>query len=130
MSAWDEPERGLRLVYLAFGLVIAYILVPYAFGQLGVTGGVSYLFALFCAVSNATFFRMVRVNKVQYVPLALVAPFAIIVGIVGSAAIRPLIGDAKNVALAQDFAGALIILGVFAFLTLWFRRLQSGNPYG
>ena len=130
MSARDEPARGLRVIYLLLGLGFAYLLVPYAFRELGVTGGVSYLFAVFSAVSNATFFRMVRVNRAEYIPLALVAPIAIIVGIVGSAAIRPLIGDAKNSALAQDFIGALIILGVFAFLTLWFRRLQSGNPYG
>ena len=63
------------------------------------------------------------------VPLGLTAPFLILVGVTASLAIRPLLGDAKNVALAEDFAGAVIILGVFAVMTLWFRRLQSGSLY-
>ena len=103
-----------------FRLLVVYILVPFAFSELGVIGGASYQFAMF--------FRMVRIGRADYIPLPLVALIAIMVGLIGSSAIRPLIGDAKDVALAQDFIGALIILGVFTFMTLWFRRWQSGNP--
>ena len=130
VSAWDEPARGLRLIYLVVGLFVAYLLAPYSFRELGVMGGISYLIALFGAVSNAMFFRIVRVGRADLIPLGLVAPIAIFVGLAGSKAIRPLLGDAKNAALAQDFVGALIILAIFGFLALWFRRWQSGNPYG
>ena len=84
---------------------------------------------MFGALSNATFFRVVRVGRADYIPLGVVAPFAILVGVVGSKAIQPLMGDAKNAALAQDFLGAFIVLAIFGFLALWFRRWQSGNPY-
>ena len=129
-SASNEPAPGLRVLYLIAGLVIACYLVPDAFRELGVMGGVSYLVALFGAVSNATFFRVVRIGRVDYIPLGLVAPIAIFVGVAGSAAVRPLLGDAKNAALAQDFAGALIILAIFGTLSFWFRQWRSGNPYG
>lgn len=76
------------------------------------------------------FFRIVRVGRADYIPLGLVAPFAIFVGVAGSKAIRPLIGDATDVALAQNFVGAVVILAIFGFFALWFRRWQSGNPYG
>ena len=128
-SAWAEPALGLRFLYLAFGLVLAFALVPHAFREFGVAGGASYLFALFSTVSNATFFRIVRVGPAEYIPLGLMAPIAIFVGLAGSQAIRPLLGDARAAALAEDFAGAFIILAVFAAITLWFRRWQSGNPY-
>ena len=36
---------------------------------------------------------------------------------------------ARNAAFAEDFVGAAIILVVFALMTLWFRRLQSGKLY-
>ena len=129
-SALDEPALGLRLLYLAFGLLIAFYLVPPAFRELGGVGGISYLVALFGAVSNATFFRVARVGRAAYIPLGLVAPIAIFVGLAGSSAVRPLLGDAKNAALAQDFAGAAIILAIFGVFSLWFRQWQSGNPYG
>ena len=129
-SAMHEPARGLRFLYLVGGLVIAVLLVPHAFRELGVTGGISYVFALFVAVSNATFFRVARVGRADYIPLGLVAPIAIFVGVAGSAAARPLLGDAKNAALVQDFAGALIVLAVFGVLTVLFGRWRSGNPYG
>ena len=128
--AWHEPALGLRLLYLVVGLFVAYLLVPYAFRELGVMGGISYLVAVFGAVSNAMFFRIVRVGRADYIPLGLVAPISIFVGLAGSKAIRPLIGDATDAALAQDLVGALFILAIFGFFTLWFRRLQSGNPYG
>ena len=128
-SALDEPALGLRVLYLIFGLVIAVYLVPDAFRELGVTGGISYVVALFGAVSNATFFRVARIGRADYIPLGLVAPIAIFVGVAGSAAVRPLLGDAKNAALAQDFAGALIILGIFGILSHLFRQWRSGNPY-
>ena len=130
VSASNEPAPGLRLLYLAFGLLIAFYLIPPAFRELGVMGGISYLVALFGAVSNATFFRVAKVGRADYIPLGLVAPIAIFVGLAGSAAVRPLLGDARNAALAQDFAGALIILAIFGVFSLWFRQWRSGNPYG
>ena len=81
------------------------------------------------AISSATFFRTVRVGRIKYVPLGLTAPFLILIGVTASIAIRPLVGDAKNAALVEDFIGAAIILGVFALMPLWFRRLQSGSLY-
>ena len=81
------------------------------------------------AISSATFFRAVRVGRVTYVPLGLTSPFLVLVGVAGFLAVRPLLGDAKNAALAEDFIGAAIILGVFALMGLWFRRLQSGSLY-
>ena len=128
-GAWREPARPLRFLYLILGLLIANALVPVAFGQLGTMGGVTYLFAVLMALLDATFFRAVRVGRIKYVPLGLTAPFLILVGVAASLAIRPLLGDAKNAALAEDFVGAVIILGVFALLTLWFRRWQSGSLY-
>ena len=130
VSAWGEPVRGFRLVCLVVGLFLAYLLIPSSFREWGVMGGISYLIALFSAVSNAMFFRIVRVGRADYIPLGLIAPFAIFAGVAGSKAIRPLIGDATDAALAQDLVGALFILAIFGFFTLWFRRLQSGNPYG
>ncbi len=130
-SASNEPALGLRILYLFVGLVIAFYLVPHAFQELGVTSGISYAVAVFGAVSNATFFRVARIGRTNYIPLGLVAPIAILVGVVGSAGVAsPLLGDAKNAALAQDFAGALIILAIFGILSLWFRQWRSGNPYG
>ena len=128
-SAWREPALGLRFLYLIVGLFVAAHLIPYAFRELGVMGGISYLVALFGAVSNALFFRVVRVGRAEYVPLGLVAPIAIFIGLAGSTAIRPLLGDAKDAVLAEDFVGALVILAFYGFLALWFRRWQGGNPY-
>jgi hypothetical protein len=127
--AWGEPARELRIIYLLFGLVLSAFLVPSAFNDIGFAGGLSYLFALSVALSNATLFRIVRVGRADYIPLGLVAPFAILIGIIGSGAIRPLLGDAKNAALAGDLIGAIVVLAVFAALWLWFREWQSGNPY-
>ncbi len=128
-SAWREPARPLRFLYLILGLLIANALVPVAFDQLGVVGGVSYMFALLLTILNATLFRAARVWRVKYVPLGLTAPFLILVGVTASLAIRPLLGNARNAAFAEDFVGAAILLGVFALMTLWFRRLQSGKLY-
>ena len=128
-GAWREPARPLRFLYLILGIFIANALVPVAFDWLGTLGGVSYLFAVLMAILDATFFRAVRVGRFRYVPLGLSAPFLILVGVTASIAIRPLLGDAKNAALAEDFVGALIILGVFGLMTLWFRRWQSGRLY-
>ena len=100
---------------------------PVAFSQLGTIGGFPYLFAVLLAISSATFFRTVKVRRIKYVPLGLATPFLILVGVSDSIAIQPLLGDAKNAPLAEDFIGAVIILGVFALMTLWFRRLQSGS---
>ena len=130
VAAWHEPALGLRVVYLVIGLIVAYSMVPYSFRELGVMGGISYLIAVFGAVSNAMFFRMVRVGRADYIPLGLVAPIAIFVGLAGSKAIRPLLGEARNAALAEEFVGAAVILAIFGFFALWFRRWQSGNPYG
>ena len=127
--AWREPARPLRFLHLVLGLLIANSLVPVAFSQLVAIGGVSYLFAVLMVLLDATFFRAVRVGRIRYVPLGLTAPFLILVGVSASLAIRPLLGDAKNAALAEDFIGAAIILGVFALMALWFRRLQSGSLY-
>ena len=65
----------------------------------------------------------------KYVPLGLATPLLILIGVSGSIAIQPLLGDAKNAALFEDYIGAAIILGVFALLTLWFRRWRSGSLY-
>ena len=127
--AWREPARPLRFLYLVLGLLIANSLVLVAFSQLGAIGGVSYLFAVLMVLLDATFFRAVRVRRVTYVPLGLTSPFLVLVGVAGFLAVRPLLGDAKNAALAEDFIGAAIILGVFALMALWFRRLQSGSLY-
>ena len=128
-SAWYEPHTELRLMGLGIGIVITWVLIPTAFDDLGLMRGVSYCVAVYLAFSNATFFRIARVGYGRYVPLGLVAPIFILIGVIGSSAIRPLIGDAKNAALAQDFAGALFILGVFAVMTSLFRLWRSGNPY-
>ena len=129
ISAWHEPDLAIRLVFLGVGFVVTCVLVPIIFRDLGLIRGVSYFFAVYLAFSNATFFRIVKVGRDRYIPLGLVAPIFILVGVVGSGAIRPLIGDAKNAALAGDFVGAAVILGVFAVMTLLFRLWQSGNPY-
>ena len=128
-SAWREPVRGLRFIYLALGLAIAYLLVPFVLDRLGAIGAVSYLVCVVFAMLNATFFRVVRVRRRIYVPLGLVAPIAILMGVSGSLAIRPMLGDAKNAALAQDFAGAIVILAVFLLMWLVFRRWQGGTLY-
>ena len=44
------------------------------------------------------------------------APIAIFVGLAGSKAIRPLLGEAKNAALAEDFVGAVVILAILRVL--------------
>lgn len=128
-AAWREPVRGLRFMYLILGLAIAYLLVPFVLDRLGAIGSVSYLFCVVLAMLNATFFRVARVRRKLYVPLGLVAPIAILMGVYGAAAIRPMLGDATNAALAQDFAGAIVILAVFVVMWLIFRRWQSGTLY-
>ena len=129
-TAWREPARPLRFLYLVLGLFIANALIPVAFSQLGTIGGFPYLFAVLLAISSATFFRTVKVRRVTYVPARTDLPHSsILVGVAGFLAVRPLLGDAKNAALAEDFIGAAIILGVFALMALWFRRLQSGSLY-
>ncbi len=128
-AAWREPVRGLRFIYLALGLAIAYLLVPFVLDRLGAIGVVSYLVCVIFAMLNATFFRVVRLRRKVYVPLGLVAPIAILMGVSGAAAIRPMLGDATNAALAHDFAGAVVILAVFLLMWLIFRRWQSGTLY-
>jgi len=126
-AAWREPARGLRFIYLALGLAIAYLLVPFVLDRLGVIGAVSYLVCVLFAMLNATFFRVVKLRRRIYIPLGLVAPIAIIMGVFGSSAIRPMLGEAKDSALAQDFTGAAVILAVFLLMWLIFRRWQSGT---
>ena len=128
ISAWHGPRRELRLLGLAIGLAITCVLIPANFRDLGLMGGASYVVAVYLAMSNATFFRITRVGR-RYVPLGIVAPLFIQVGVIGSSAIRPLVGDAKEAAMAQDVVGAVVILSVYAALALWFRLWQSGNPY-
>ena len=128
-SAWQGPYRDLRLLGLGMGVLITWFLIPAVFDDLGFVRGASYFFAVYLAFSNATFFSIARVGRDRYIPLGAVAPIFILVGVIGSSAIRPLIGDAKDAAMAQDFIGALVILVVFAMMTLWFRLWQSGNPY-
>ena len=128
-SAWRKPVRGLRFVYLAVGLTLAYLLAPVVFTRLGPIGGVSYLFAVFLVMLDATFFRVAKVRWKVLIPLGLVAPIAILMGEFGASAIRPMLGDAKNAALAQDFIGAIVILAVFLIMWLVFRRWQSGTLY-
>ena len=128
-AAWREPVRGLRVVYLVLGLALAYVLAPFVFGRLGAIGGAAYLLGVLAAMLDATFFRVARVRRRVYVPLGLVAPVAILMGVFGSSAIRPMLGDAKNAALAQDFIGAVVILAVFVLMALVFRRWQRGSFY-
>ena len=128
-SAWHEPHLELRLLGLGMGVIVVWILIPAVFDDLGFMRGASYSIAVYLAISNATFFRIARVGRDHYVPLGLVAPVFILGGVIGSSAITPLIGDARDAAMAQDFIGAIVILGVFAVMTLWFRLWQSGNPY-
>lgn len=128
-NEWNAPSRGLRLIYLFFGLIIALVLIPEAFKSMGIIGGISYLITLFVALSNATFFRMVKINRTNYIPLGLVAPIVIFVGVAGSGAIKSLLGDAGRAARTGDFVGAAIILIVFAIFTLLFNKWKSGNPY-
>ncbi len=97
--------------------------------RLGPIGGPSYLFCVFLALLNATFFRVAKVRWKVYLPLGLVAPIATLMGVFGASAIRPMLGDAKNAALAQDFIGAIVILAVFLIMWLVFRRWQSGTLY-
>ncbi len=87
------------------------------------------MIATLMAIFDAAFFRTVRIGRFKRAPSALMAPFLILAGVTASFAIRPLLGDAKNAALAQDFVAAVIILGCFALMSLWFRRLQSGRLY-
>ena len=96
---------------------------------MGTIGTVSYLVCVLFAMLNATFFRVVKLRRKIYIPLGLVAPIAILMGVFGAAAIRPMLGDAKNAALAHDFAGAIVILAVFLLMWLVFRRWQSGALY-
>ena len=128
-SAWQGPYRDLRLLGLGMGVLITWFLIPAVFDDLGVVRGASYFFAVYVAFSNATFFSIARVGRDRYIPLGAVAPIFILAGVIGSSAIRPLIGDAKDAAMAQDFLGALVILAVFAVMTLWLRHWRSGNPY-
>ena len=127
-SAWHGPHRELRWFGLGIGALITWVLIPAVFDDLGFVRGASYFFAVYLAFSNATFFSIARVGRDSYVPLGAVAPVFILVGVIGSSAIRPLIGDAKDAAMGQDFVGALVILAVFAVMTLLFRQWQSGNP--
>lgn len=129
VSEWHAPARSLRLMYLGMGLVIAYVLVPAAYGELGFLGAGSYILAMLSAISNATVFRIVKIGRTDYIPLGLMAPIAILIGIVGSNAIKPLLSDAKEAALAHDFIGAAAVIGVFIAMNLWFRKWKSGNPY-
>ena len=128
-SAWQGPYRDLRFLGLGIGVLITWFLIPAVFDDLGFVRGASYFFAVYLAFPNATFFSIARVEGGRYIPLGAVAPIFILAGVIGSSAIRPLIGDAKDAAMAQDFLGALVILAVFAVMTLWFRHWQSGNPY-
>ena len=128
-SAWQGPYRETRLLGLVMGILTTWLLIPAVFSDLGFVRGTSYFFAVYLAFSNATFFSIARVGRDHYIPLGAVAPVFILVGVIGSSAIRPLISDAKDAAMAQDFIGALVILVVFAVMTLWFRLWQSGNPY-
>ncbi len=70
-----------------------------------------------------------KLRRKIYVPLGMVAPIAILMGVFGSSAIRPMLGDVKNAALAQDFIGAIVILAVFLIMWLVFRRWQTGTLY-
>ena len=128
-SAWRGPYRDLRWLGLGMGILATWVLIPAAFDDLGFVRGASYFFAVYMAFSNATFFSIARVGRDHYVPLGAVAPISILASVIGSSAISPLIGDVKDAAMAQDFLGALVILAVFAVMTLWFRHWQSGNPY-
>ena len=99
-SAWRGPHRDLRLLGLGMGILITWVIVPAVFDDLGYVRGVSYFFAVYLAFSNATFFGIARVGRDGYIPLGAVAPIFILAGVIGSVAIRPLIGDAKDAVVA------------------------------
>ena len=121
-SAWQGPNREIRLLGLVIGILTIRLLTPIVFGDLGFVSRTSYLFAVYLAFSNATFFSIARVGRNRYFPLGAVAPVFIFVGAIGSSAIRPLISDAKDAAMAQDRIGALVILVVFVVILPRFRR--------
>ncbi|MBM3945647.1 MAG: hypothetical protein FJ317_09220, partial [SAR202 cluster bacterium] len=52
--AYGEPMLELRLLYLLIAAIVSVVLIPVAFKDMGIVGGISYLFALFMATSNAT----------------------------------------------------------------------------
>lgn len=128
-AAWRGPYRDRRLLGLCMGILITWFLIPAVFDDMGFVRGASYFFSVYMAFSNATFFSIAKVGRDQYVPLGAVAPIFILVGVIGSSAIRPMLGDANDAAMAQDFLGAVVMLAVFGVMTLWFRKWQSGNPY-
>ena len=128
-SAWKQPRLGLGLLGLCMAIVVTWVLIPAAFSDLGTIRGVSYFTAVYLAMSNATFLKVARCGRNRHFPVGAVAPIFILAGVIGSSAIRPLIGEAKDAALAKDFVGAVIILGVFGVMMLWFRSLQRGTPY-
>ncbi|MBM3941097.1 MAG: hypothetical protein FJ318_09540 [SAR202 cluster bacterium] len=82
------------------------------------------------AMSNAMFFRVARVQRVSYIPLGLVAPIAIYLGVLGSRAARPLLGDAADSARAGDFMAAGVTLAVFLALSLVLGKWKGGQAYG
>ena len=127
-SAWNQPHLGLGLLGLCIAIAVTWVLIPAAF-DLGTIRGVSYFIAVYLAMSNATFLKVARFGRRRYLPVGAVAPIFILAGVIGSSAIRPLIGEAKDAALARDSVGALIILGVFGVMMCWFRSLQRGSPY-
>ena len=128
-SAWQGPYRITRFSGLVIGIPTALYFIPAVFDGLGLMSGISYLFAVYLAFSNATFFSIARVGRNRYFPLGAVAAVFILVGVIVSSAISPLISDAKDAAMAQDCIGALVLLVVFVVMMRCFRLWQSGNPY-
>ena len=127
-SAWGEPARIIRMVYLAVGVLFSCHLIPDAFQQFGRIGGGSYLLAPYRALSSATLFKAVRVPH-GWIPLGLVAPIFIFLGVAGSDHIKPLIGDAKSALWAHDLVSTMGILLIYWLLSKAFNRWRSGNPY-
>ncbi len=67
-----------RLLGLGLGLFITWILITAALDAPGLMRGASYLFALYMALSNATFIKIARVGRDRYLPLGLIASVVIL----------------------------------------------------
>ena len=106
-----NPRDPLRFLYLLLGLVIAH---AYRSGRIQPAwhdGWSRVPVRRAHGASGRHVLQSGEGGRFKYVPLGLTAPFLILVGVAASLAIRPLLGDAKNAALAEDFVGAVIILG-------------------
>jgi len=121
IEAWRDPDLGLRLFYLVFGAVVFYFVGQHAF-EASFSTGLSFIAASFLAISRATVFLIIR-----RIPLGVVAPVLIFCGVIFSQALRPVIFEAKEVALKGDLLAAAIMIGMVVFLSVFASRLKRGE---